>query len=62
MIKNPTGGVLPPVYTKIMYNITIAITNKYFEFHTNRLKIIHFSNIARDSVLYHCDKQIKNFR
>ena len=50
-----------------MYDLTIAIVNKYFEFQNDWLKIIRISGyafvstIARNFVLYHYVKEIKNF-
>ena len=34
------AGLLPPMHTKVIYDLTIAIINKYFEFQNDWLKII----------------------
>ena len=36
----PCRGSIDPIRTKIIYDLTIAITNKYFEFQNDWLKII----------------------
>ena len=43
-----------------MYDLTIAIINKCFEFQNDWLKIIRKDTIALNFVLYHCIKEIKN--
>ena len=63
MLHSPygEGKVLPPVCTKIICDFTIAITNKYFKFQNDWLKLIPVGTIARNFVLYHCVKEIKKF-
>ena len=42
----PKGGVLGrilPIHRKVMYGLTIATINKYFEFQNDRLKIIRIT-------------------
>ena len=40
-VKNfSPGGSIAPIYTKIIYDLTIAIINKCFEFPSDWLKII----------------------
>ena len=36
----PVGGNIAPIRTKIIYDLTIAIINKCFEFQNDWLKII----------------------
>ena len=36
----PCGGSIAPIHTKIMYDLTIAIINKCFEFQNDWLKMI----------------------
>ena len=50
------------VYTKILYYQTIAIINKCFKFQNDWLKITHIRYNWMQFYLYHCFKEIKNFR
>ena len=40
MVKNFFSGNIAPIYTKITYDLTIAVINKYFELRNDWLKAI----------------------
>ena len=58
----PRGRDIAPIYTKNLYDLTIAIIKKCFEFQNDWLKIGSLlGTITRNFVLYHCVKGIDNF-
>ena len=50
---------IAPIHAKIMYYLTIAITNKYLKFHNNWLKIIRLKHNCTEFCPYHSFKEIK---
>ena len=57
---SPLRRSVAPIYTKIVYDLTIAIENKCFEFQNNCLKRSVFDINASNFVLDNCVKEIKN--
>ena len=55
----PCGGSNAPIYTKTIYDLTISVINKCFEFQNDRLKIIC---IKYNCAQHHCVKGIRNFK
>ena len=59
-LRTEYGGIC--IHTKIIYDLTISIINKYFEFQNDWIEIIHNRwNCTQFSPIYHCVKEIKNF-
>ena len=56
------GSIAPMYCTKIVYDLTIANINKYFEFKNDWHKIIRFRYDCTRLILHHCVKEIKKKR
>ena len=59
-IVPPSGRCIAPLCAKIIYDLTIEIINKYFEFQNDCLKIFCIRYNYTQICTYQCVKENKN--